>query len=370
MAILLKWMLFIVETASILPYGMIWTEYENVGERVMENSRREMTREEKRRRMEQRKLRKKRARRRRLAFLGLQCVIIGAIVFLLWDIKEEIGKNKEVFAGEAEVVPNETGMSRSSGQDGMESGDYAQKVGLVSVDRPVKRSEEEVLAYLEELAQESAEIRAILNQQESYPPNMLEALANNPEMADFVAGYLKADGSVQGGLTDRELAEEHPLFLQWDPRWGYVSYGDDSNVGLAGCGPTCLSMALYELTGDASLTPDVIAEYSMENGYYMSGTGTLWALMEDVPGQHGVSVEHPGLSEAAMKECLDHGQVLICAMRPGDFTAAGHFIVIYDYNRDGFLVNDPNCVARSRRSWTFEQIGGQIKQVWALGKQG
>ena len=129
-------------------------------------------------------------------------------------------------------------------------------------------------------------------------------------------------------------------------------------------------MALYELTGDASLTPDVIAEYSMENGYYMSGTGTLWALIEDVPGQHGVSVEHPGLSEAAMKECLDHGQVLICAMRPGDFTAAGHFIVIYDYNRDGFLVNDPNCVARSRMSWTFEQIGGQIKQVWALGKQG
>ena len=329
-----------------------------------------MTKEEKRRRLQQIRLRQQRKRRRRLAFFALQCVMIGAIAFLVWDIKIQLGKNKEVFAQEAEVMPHKADQSMSAGQNETEGGDYVQKVGLAMVDKPLKRSKEEVLERLEELAEEHGQIREVLEQQEAYPPNMLEALANNPEMADFVLGYLEADGSVAGGLTESERKQEHPLFLQWDPRWGYRSYGDDSNIGLAGCGPTCLSMALYELTGDASLTPDVIAEYSMENGYYMNGTGTLWALIEDVPPRYGLDVERPSLNEASWKECLDNGQVLICAVRPGDFTAAGHFIVIYGYNREGFLVNDPNCVARSKTSWPFDRIGSQIKQVWAIGRQG
>lgn len=329
-----------------------------------------MTKEEKRRRLQQKRLRQQRKRRRRLAFFALQCVMIGAIAFLVWDIKIQLGKNKEVFAQEAEVMPHKADQSMSAGQNETEGGDYVQKVGLDMVDKPLKRSKEEVLERLEELAEEHGQIREVLEQQEAYPPNMLEALANNPEMADFVLGYLEADGSVAGGLTESERKQEHPLFLQWDPRWGYRSYGDDSNIGLAGCGPTCLSMALYELTGDASLTPDVIAEYSMENGYYMNGTGTLWALIEDVPPRYGLDVERPSLNEASWKECLDNGQVLICAVRPGDFTAAGHFIVIYGYNREGFLVNDPNCVARSKTSWPFDHIGSQIKQVWAIGRQG
>ena len=64
----------------------------------------------------------------------------------------------------------------------------------------------------------------------------------------------------------------------------------------------------------------------------------------------------------------DQGKMLICAMREGDFTAGGHFIVIYGYDKSGFYVNDSNCVARSRRQWTFAEIGKQIKCIWAYGK--
>ena len=39
--------------------------------------------------------------------------------------------------------------------------------------------------------------------------------------------------------------------------------------------------------------------------------------------------------------------------------------MIYGYDRDGFMVNDPNCVARSRRRWSFDEIRGQIKMVWS-----
>ena len=120
---------------------------------------------------------------------------------------------------------------------------------------------------------------------------------------------------------------------------------------------------------DESITPDKIAEYSMKNGYYVSGTGTAWALLTDVPAEYGVEVSQPGVSEQTMKKALDQGDIIICSMRPGDFTARGHFIVIYGYDENGFQVNDPNCVARSRESWLFEQIGKQIKHIWVFSEK-
>ena len=127
-------------------------------------------------------------------------------------------------------------------------------------------------------------------------------------------------------------------------------------------------MMLYYLLGDENITPDVIAEYSMENGYYMSGTGTAWKLLEDVAAVYGVSVDQPKASEKTLKNALDQGEIVICSMKPGDFTAGGHFVVIYGYDEEGFLINDPNCVARSRKTWTFEEIRRQIKHTWVYEK--
>ena len=324
-----------------------------------------------RRIMAQRKEQRRRARRRRqIVFLLWQGIIVAGILFLAWQIWRQIFETKSVLNGETGLSLLSEDLSTTAenawGSNELQGDDYVEKVGLVSVDTPVKRTDSEVFLRLLELAEGNEKMQNILENKAAYPSNMLEALANNPEMTDFVLGYLSAEQKSNGGLTESEMGQEHPLFLQWDPRWGYVSYGDDSNVGLAGCGSTSFSMAIYELTRDASLTPDLIAEYAMENGYYMSGTGTQWALMEDVPLQYGLTVDKPQIDEGAMKQELDDGHVLICAMRQGDFTAGGHFIVIYGYDENGFLVNDPNCVARSRQSWSFERIGGQIKQVWAL----
>ena len=249
--------------------------------------------------------------------------------------------------------------------DEPEEVDYAELCGLPEVDKPVDRKPAQVLKRLEELAQDNDMIAGIYQNHSIYPEEMLGALANNPEMADFVSNYLNTDAKPSGtGLTKAEKSREFPLFLQWDPRWGYAEYGDESNVGLAGCGPTCLSMVLYYLLGDESLTPDVIADYSMKNGYYMSGTGTAWKLLEDVAGMHGLTVWQPKASDWTLKSELDKGSVIICSMKPGDFTAGGHFIVIYGYDSEGFLINDPNCVARSRRKWTYEEFGRQIKNTW------
>lgn len=245
--------------------------------------------------------------------------------------------------------------------------DYVSRIETIDVEAPVRRTREEALEKLAFLGESNPVIAKICQNSFLYPEELLMALANNPEMADFAADYIDGAQTHSGGLTPAEKAQDYPLLLQWDPRWGYEPYGGDSCIGLSGCGPTCLSMVLYYLTGNEQLTPDRLAAYSMENGYYVYGTGTAWALMEDLPALYGLSVSKPGLSESEMKAQLDRGKIMICAMRKGDFTVEGHFIVIYGYGEDGFLVNDPNCAARSRRRWTFEELKPQIKSIWAYG---
>lgn len=335
-------------------------------------------------------LSKKRQHRRTIIYIVLPWIIIVVNVLLLIYIAAQIRRLDDVLdsvhAAEQNSIGTNTGdagedeglsvnwaadrRTEGMGASGAGAEDYVAQVGLTEVDPPVKRNEAQVMARLEELADQDERITDILAQRESYPDKMLENLANNPEMTDFVANYFAKRGTGDGVLTDSEKDQDFPLFLQWDPRWGYLSYGDDSNIGLAGCGPTCLAMALYYLTRDESITPDHVADYSMENGYWASGKGTAWALLEDYPLLYGVSATDLEMDERYMKSELDQGHILIASMGAGDFALAGHFIVIYGYDAGGFLVNDPNCVARSNRSWSFGELWGQMKNIWTLQKGG
>lgn len=292
-------------------------------------------------------------------------VVIALCIRHLYSRLEEIQEELETLR----IQNNDTIQTSGEAQvpQKAEEVDYIGSLDIWEVGKPTERTEAEVLRWLRELGQASAVIDEIYQNHSRYPKELLAALANNPEMADFVYGYPDSDG-VTGGITESEKEQEFPLFLQWDPRWGYAPYGD-SCIGLAGCGPTCLSMVLFYLTRDETLTPDRISAYSMENGYYVEGTGTSWALMEDMPKLYGIKADSLSLSASNMRAVLDNGSIIICAMGKGDFTLSGHYIVIYGYDNEGFMVNDPNCVARSRRRWTFSEIQYQIKNIWAYSKE-
>lgn len=211
--------------------------------------------------------------------------------------------------------------------------------------------------------EETDTYKEIFENRALYPETMLEALEKNPEIQDFVRNYPDSEPVAQGGISDEEKTAEHPLFLQWDARWGYVPYGDD-NIGLSGCGPACLSMVIFSLTRNESATPDAIAGYSMDMGYYEYGAGTSWNLMTDAAMQYGVMAGELALDEGIMKNHLDSGHMIICSMGPGDFTTTGHFIVIYGYDQEGFLVNDPYSRIRSNKKWDYDTISGQIRAMW------
>ena len=202
-----------------------------------------------------------------------------------------------------------------------------------------------------------------------YPDSFLEALRRNPEIADFVEAYPDTPAEKSGGLRLMEKQQDTPLFLQWDSRWGYVPYGH-SNVGISGCGPTCLSMVLFSMTRDETLTPDVLAARAMSDGYYVEDEGTSWLFMRDVCPEYGIKAEqYPYMEEQSMAAELEAGKLIICAMGPGDFTDNGHFILLTAYAGGEFSINDPFSRANSRKKWSYDTLQPQITQIWVYEKE-
>ncbi|MFQ9985977.1 MAG: C39 family peptidase [Lachnospiraceae bacterium] len=223
-----------------------------------------------------------------------------------------------------------------------------------------------ILSELNILGLGGAKVTArLLSESGEYPARLLAALENNEEMRQFVLDYPeKKDIDVENIKLSLDEDRRIPLFLQWDERWGYAPYGGGM-IGLDGCGPTCLSMVLVGLTQDLDMNPKRVAQFSSENGY-VTDAGTLWALMTEGAEQLGLHSEEVSLSESRMTAELEDGHPIICSMRPGDFTTTGHFIVIYGVEDGEFLVNDPNSRARSEKRWSYEQLSGQIKVMWAF----
>lgn len=283
------------------------------------------------------KRRLERIRRARLVKLALLCLAGCILIRFGKDLAENLRDNNQ-----QNVNTQASGLTQ----------------GKIVLDREAEER-------LQVLAQDNPGIAEVYMDMNSYPPELLKALTLNPEMLDFVLGWPDSDDSVTGGFTEAELGTAHSLLIQWDGRWGYYPYGE-SNIGLAGCGPTCLSMVILSLTGNKEATPDKLADYSMKNGHYVSGAGTAWSLMTAAPAAYGVSAKELGLDESAMKQLLNQGGMIICAMRPGDFTTTGHFIVIYGYGQEGFLVNDPNSRERSGKTWSFSTLKSQIKNLWGF----
>lgn len=200
-----------------------------------------------------------------------------------------------------------------------------------------------------------------------YPDSLIHLLKTNPETEQFVLEYPSAKNITHTpDMTPYLNTDTVPLFLQWDSRWGYLPYGSDV-AGLTACGPVCLAMAAIYVTDNPAFSPDAMIRFAAEEGYYVSGSGSSWTLISQGGPKLGLSVTELPLDEGRILKSLAAGHPVICAMRPGDFTSSGHFIVIAG-TENGFLrINDPNSKANSQKLWSYDQIKGQIRNLWSVG---
>ena len=197
---------------------------------------------------------------------------------------------------------------------------------------------------------------------DNLPDTMLYLAGNDPDTIDFVYNY-------QNGITNFEfypgesvnLDRKTPYFLQWDNRWAYNSLGQ-SNVGIAGCGPTSMAMALARLTGDNSITPDKI---SIDANEYMDASGVSRSFFNDEASKYGYRVVDISNDKDAMIEALNYGPLIVSVTR-GYFTLFGHIVIIDSYQNGKFIINDPNSIKKSQISWSFNQIQNQIAHIWLV----
>ena len=206
-------------------------------------------------------------------------------------------------------------------------------------------------------------VREVVAHKDQYPEELIELLENNAETAVFVLGYPEkkdtAPAETIGDVTQGEI----PLLLQWDERWGYAYYADGM-IAVNGCGPTAIAMVAAGLTGDNTVTPYKVAQFSAGNGYYAGDSGTSWSLMTEGAQQFGIYGEEMGLSEDEVFSALENGHPIICSMRPGDFTTTGHFIVLTGVEDGKIRVNDPNSRVRSGKLWDYSRLEYQINNLW------
>ena len=196
------------------------------------------------------------------------------------------------------------------------------------------------------------------------PKSLLELMERNPETKEFVLNYPnRREEKINMRSFDR--TEGVPLMLQWDARWGYLPYGSDM-VAITGCGPVCLAMAGYYVTGDADFSPDKMVEFATENGYYSKGNGSSWTLISEGGMKLGLMVTEIPLVKKKILSNLEAGHPIICAMGKGDFTTSGHYIVLVGTEEGLLRVNDPNSYANSAKLWSYEQLESQFRNLWVI----
>lgn len=198
------------------------------------------------------------------------------------------------------------------------------------------------------------------------PDSLTAFKAKYPEAAAFVDNYPRLHNAQSSMDVSAEVHKGTvPLFLQWDERWGYKDYGGDF-FATNGCGPTCLSMVVCGLTGNAKANPYEVSLYAESMGWYTPGSGTSWSLMEEGAQHYGLQSEQGDVSASYITGQLEAGCVLVASMKPGDFTYTGHYIVLTGLDAEGkAIVNDPNSRVNSRKAWSVKTLVEQMKAVWS-----
>ena len=256
---------------------------------LQEQQREELRRTKLKKRKEE--LRRRRRRKQRAKELFCLCICVAMLVLIVALVRRGISSKKQDVS---EVVAASESASTEQQADAAEpkvsaTGEIAQVQSQAlpnyyekkyMVGSPAHYSMEEIQTRLKNLADRYPEFQTIYDHMDQYPEALLNNLCCNPNMLDFALDYQENYDTTSGTLEASEL-DGIPLFIQWDKRWGYDAYGNDV-IGLSGCGPTCLSMIVIGLTKNQEATPDKLADYATEHGYYEQNSGTKWSFMDEV----------------------------------------------------------------------------------------
>lgn len=217
------------------------------------------------------------------------------------------------------------------------------------------------------------------------------------QISGKIPAYRKSGGRVLQGLINRRTAEktlfDRPVpssvtlsptyikpvsYLQTDPRWkthNYSAKGEQKTIGSSGCGITVSAMIIATLK-DPTVTPITTAEWSMSHGYKALNQGTYYSYFVPQFSAYGILCERLNQTSlyavptsAAHEKALNalqSGDWVIACMGKGNWTSAGHFILLYRYENGCVCIHDPASTKESRIRNTWDLFSRQVKYMWVV----
>lgn len=195
---------------------------------------------------------------------------------------------------------------------------------------------------------------------------------------DSEIAHILQDFKNENHIKDNAIYEgrDIPLFFQFDTRWANYPYAGDT-IKISGCGVTALAMVVVGLTGDTSVNPQTMADFSTSSGWGINGVGSSWELMTTGAREFGLNAEQVSTNANSLVENLSQGKVMIVStcykgyptptgISTGYFTNGGHFIVLTGLTEDGNIkVNDSWSEKKSNETFSPEFMQNEIKGAWA-----
>lgn len=181
-------------------------------------------------------------------------------------------------------------------------------------------------------------------------------------------GYLESEGQQYEGVVFQDGGRKVVYFNQMDARWADKPYGPNDTIGVAGCGPTSLSIVVSTLT-DQTIDPVAMSRWAYDNGYLAEGTGSYHSLIPDGAKHFGLQVAGATAKDKqTIIDALASGKLVVAIMGKGHFTSTGHFIVLRGVTDEGqILVADPASKKRSEQSWDFGIILDEARKNAGAG---
>ena len=161
-----------------------------------------------------------------------------------------------------------------------------------------------------------------------------------------------------------------PYYSQNDPRWGNLSYGDES-MSEAGCGPTAMAMVASGFGGSTS--PMAMANYAKSHGF-RDDSGTGWGFIESSSKSLGLSSNKQYMPSANFIDSqLSQGNPVILSGQGGlgsPYTSAGHYVVATGKDRYGnVMINDPRGPEYSG-AYPMSSVSGGANVGWGISRGG
>ena len=167
-------------------------------------------------------------------------------------------------------------------------------------------------------------------------------------------------------------------YFQTDPKWKNADYsakGEKTTIGASGCGPTAMSMVLATWA-DKNVTPKTECAWALAHGYKAPHQGTYYGYFVPAAKRYGLQCWQVNTANIygntksshheTARKAIENGRLVIACKGKGLWTSSGHYVLVWGFDGDRVLINDPASTRAERVRGDWSLFRKQVKYYWVI----